>query len=152
MLKDVYDFYKNSFKWKIELNSITLRCDQLFNVFLTEIEAAIDEDREELRKTPSIRLKKWNAIRWLEHAAYLKTICDVYSYILKHLYTYSQISQNSKKSRETAASLYEQLIYYETFLFIWFYWNLAKAMIRSSRILQEKIVTIRDIERIILNL
>ena len=152
MLKDVYSFYKNSSKRKIELNSTTLRCDQLFNAFLTEIEAAVDEGIEELRKTPSIRLKKWNATRRLGRAACLKAICDAYPYILEHLYTYSRISQNPKKSRETAASLYDQLICYETFLFIWFYRDLAEPMARSSRMLQERAVTIRDIGRIILNL
>jgi hypothetical protein len=69
LLKDVYAFYKHSSKRKIELNSITLRHDQLFNVFLETIEAAVNEGKEELSKVPSIRLKKWNATRWLGHAA-----------------------------------------------------------------------------------
>ena len=58
----------------------------------------------------------------------------------------------SKKSREIAASLYEQLTSYETLLFIWFYRDLAEVMARSSKQLQERAVTIRDVGRIVLNL
>lgn len=152
MLKDVYTFYKHSSKRKIELNSTTLRRDQLFNTFLETIEAAVNEGKEELSKVPSIRLKKWNATRWLGRAACLKTICDAYGYILEHLYEYSRTSRNPKKNRETAARLYERLISYETFLFIWFYRDLAEVMARSSKILQASAITIRDVGRIILNL
>jgi hypothetical protein len=105
-----------------------------------------------LEKTPSIRLKKWNATRWLGRAACLKAICDAYLYILEHLHTYSRTSQNPKKSRETAAGLYEQLTSYETLLFIWFYRDLAEVMARSSKLLQKRTVTIRDVGRIVLNL
>jgi len=107
---------------------------------------------EELAKTPSIRLKKWNATRWLGRAACLKAICEAYLYILEHLYEYSRTSQNPKKSRETAVSLYEQLTSYETLLFIWFYRDLAEVMARSSKQLQERAVTIHDVGRIVLNL
>ena len=36
------------------------------------------------KKIPSLRLKKWNATRWLGRAACLTALCHAYPYILKH--------------------------------------------------------------------
>lgn len=152
MLKDTYGFYKNSSKRKDELNSTVPRSDQLLEIFLQTIEEAVKEGEEELAKIPSLRLKKWNATRWLGRAACLKAICDAYEHILEHLHTYSRMSLNSKKSRDIAADLYERLTSYDTLVFIWFYRDLAEAMARSSKQLQSRAVTIRDVGRIIMNL
>jgi hypothetical protein len=97
-------------------------------------------------------LKKWNSTRWLGRAACLKAICNAYEYILEHLHTYSQIPLNPKRSRDIAVNLYERLTSYDSFVFIWFYRDLAEAMARSSKQLQAKAVTIRDVGRIIMNL
>jgi hypothetical protein len=148
----VYKFYKHSSKQKNELNATVLPFDQLFEEFLKTIEAAIEEAEEQLRQTPSLRLKKWNSTRWLGRADCLRALCNAYEHILQHLKEYSMASHNNKKSREIAADLYQQLTSYDNFVFIWFYRDLAEAMARSSKLLQARSVTIRDVGRLILNL
>lgn len=40
---------------------------------------------EELEKIPSLRLKKWNATRWLGRVNCLEALCQAYPYVLNHL-------------------------------------------------------------------
>ena len=40
---------------------------------------------EELEKIPSLRLKKWNATRWLGRVNCLEALCEAYPYVLNHL-------------------------------------------------------------------
>jgi len=148
----VYNFYKHSAKRKNELNSTVLPFDQLFDEFLKTIDAAIEEGIEELKKIPSLRLKKWNPTRWLGRADCLRALCNAYEHILQHLKEYSMASSNNKKSRDIAADLYQQLTLYDNFVFIWFYRDLAEAMARSSKLLQARSVTIREVGQLILNL
>jgi hypothetical protein len=152
LLKDVYQFYKHSPKRKTGLNSTVLPFDQLFNAFLEAIRAAVEEGEEELMKVISIRLKKWNPTRWLGRAECLQALCNAYEYILQHPREYTQDSRNSKLSRETAANLYQRLTSYDNFCFIWLYRDLAESMARTSKSLQARSITIRDVGRLVMNL
>jgi len=49
-----------------------------------------------LKKIPTLKLKKWNATRWLSRATCLKALCDAYIYILNHLQDESLTSTDKK--------------------------------------------------------
>jgi hypothetical protein len=115
------------------------------------MEAAIRQAEEDLERIPSLRLKKWNPTRWLGRALCLKALCDAYEYVLEHLYTFSHGSDLAKH-KKIAADLYQRLTSYDNLLFIFFYRDLTDTMARTSRLLQARDITVRDVGRIINNL
>jgi len=115
---------------------------------VTEVETGKDD----LKKIPSLRLKKWNATRWLGRAVCLTAMCNAYEYILDHLSEFSEMRTESAKDRKTAADLYRDLTTYDNFLFLFFYRELASIMARTSQLLQAKDIQIRDVGRRIMTL
>ena len=63
MLRDVYNFYKNSPKRKHGLE--TTAKDKVIAQLADIMEAEIAIGEQELKKIPSLRLKRWCATRWL---------------------------------------------------------------------------------------
>jgi hypothetical protein len=151
LLKDVYAFYKRSPKRKGQLNGTITREDQLFNAFFEAMECAIADGERELSEIPTLRLLKWNATRWLGRAGCLDALTKAYEYVIEHLYQFSQ-SEKIKANRDTAADLYQRLISYDNFLFIFLYRDLTEQLAITSKWLQEKKLMIRDVGRRILNL
>lgn len=101
---------------------------------------------------PSLRLKCWNATRWLERSIYLMALCKTYEYILEHLSDFASETTELSSHRKTAADLYERLTSYETFLFIFLYNELAWIMAKYFQRLQIKDIGIRDVGRNIMSL
>lgn len=112
----------------------------------------VQKGKEDLKKTPSLRLQCWNATRWLGRSECLNSICRAYEYILEHLAEFADTSSELKKDRQTAADLYRQLTTYDTFLFIFLYRDLAATMAKTSKLLQLKDIRIRDVGRQITSL
>ena len=150
MLKDVYSFYKSSPKRKAGLKASASREDKeiagLWNILNSELKEA----KKDLKNIPT--LKKWNPTRWLGRAICLKALCSVYEYVLKHLSIFSLTASEPKKHRKTAIDLYERLTSYDTFLFTFYYRDLASMMSKSSKLLQAKDIQIREVGRRIRNL
>ena len=62
---------------------------------------------EDLKRLPSLRVKKWNATRWLGRHACLDAVCGAYEYILDHLrLEMMNLNPNAKVTRTAAAELY----------------------------------------------
>jgi hypothetical protein len=100
---------------------------------------------------PSLKLKKWNATRWLGRFACLDALCHAYEYILDHLR--EEISNRSNKETQKAATeLYSDLTSYDTFLFFFLYRDIAERMAIASKTLQQQDLQIPDVGRIILQL
>jgi len=152
VLKDTYNFYKNSPKRRGQLTKTVTREDQLFNALLEAMESEVDEGERDLEKIPTLRLQKWNATRWLGRARCLTTLCNAYEYVLEHLHKFSQTRKETKQNKDFAANLYQRLTAYNTFLFIFLYRDLTDQLAITSKWLQERAITIRDIGRRILNL
>ena len=150
--KDAYSFYKNSPKRKGQLANIVTREDQLFNAFLEAMESEVEEGERDLENIPMLRLQKWNATRWLGWARCLTALCNAYEHVLEHLYQFSQTKKEPKKNRDSAADLYQRLTAYDTFLFIFLYRDFTDQLAITSKWLQERAITIRDVGRRILNL
>jgi hypothetical protein len=62
LLKDVYKFYRNSPKRKLGLETTALRKDKLLAQFIDTMVTEVKTGKD-LKKIPSLRLKKWNATR-----------------------------------------------------------------------------------------
>ena len=152
VLKDAYSFYKNSPKRRGQLTNTVTREDQLFNAFLEAMESEVEEGERDLEKFPTLRLQKWNATRWLGRARCLTALCNAYEHVLEHLHQFSQTPKETKQNRDFAANLYQRLTAYEIFLFIFLYRDLTDQLAITSKWLQEHAITIRDVERRILNL
>ena len=152
MLKDVYKFYKNSPKRKLGLEATALRREKVLTQFVATMVTEVETGKDDLKKIPSLRLKKWNATRWLGRAVCLTAMCNAYEYILDHLSEFSEMRTESAKDRKTAADLYRDLTTYDNFLFLFFYRELASIMARTSQLLQAKDIQIRDVGRRIMTL
>ena len=81
----------------------------------------------------------------------MDALTKAYEYVLEHIYQFSQ-SKKSKTNQDVAADLYQRLTSYDNFLFIFLYRDLTKQLTITSKWLQERQLTIRDIGRRILNL
>jgi len=68
----------------------------------------------------------------------LRICSQTFIYFLAHC-------QRTKKHRKTAIDLYERLTSYDTFLFIFYYRDLASMMSKSSKLLQAKDIQIREV-------
>ena len=123
----------------------------MFNAFFEAMECAIADGERELSEIPTLRLLKWNATRWLGRASCLDALTRAYEYVIEHLHQFSQ-SEKIKANRDTAADLYQRLTSYDNFLFIFLYRDLTEQPAITSKWLQEKKLTIRDVGRRILNL
>jgi len=152
LLKDVYKFYKNSPKRKLGLEATALRREKVLAQFVATMVTEVETGKDDLKKIPSLRLKKWNATRWLGRAVCLTAMCNAYEYILDHLSEFSEMRTESAKDRKTAADLYRDLTTYDNFLFLFFYRELASIMARTSQLLQAKDIQIRDVGRRIMTL
>lgn len=152
ILKDVYKFYKNSSKRKKALNSITCRKDKELDEFVDIMISEIKQGKEDLKNTASLRLKKWNATRWLGREICLKTMCKAYEHVLEHLHEVANTKSESTPVKQTAKELYEKLTSFDIFLFIFLYRDFAVTLGIYSRFLQERELGIRDIGRRIMSL
>jgi hypothetical protein len=152
LLKDVYKFYKNSPKRKLGLEATALRREKVLAQFVATMTTEVETGKDDLKKIPSLRLKKWNATRWLGRTVCLTALCNAYEYILDHLSEFSETRAESAKDRKTAADLYRDLTTYDNFLFLFFYRELASMMARTSQLLQAKDIQIRDVGRRIMTL
>ena len=152
ILKNVYKFYKHSSKRKKGLKEVIFpqRESQLIE-FVEVMTAEVENGEADLAKRPSLRIQYWNATRWLGRSACLNSLCRAYEYILAHLSQFAKSKAPAEK-RVVAKDLYEKLTAYETFLFIFFYKDLASIMANTSKQLQFRDIRIRDVGRRIMNL
>jgi hypothetical protein len=114
--------------------------------------SAVEVGKDDLKKIPSLRLKRWNATRWLGRSQCLTALCNAYEYVLEHLSVFSATRTELAKDRKIAAELYQELTSYDTFLFVFFYRDLASMMARTSQLLQAKDIQIREVGRRIMTL
>src|SRR5437667_10370872 len=105
-----------------------------------------------MKNQPSLRLKCWNATRWLSRSMCLIAICKAYEKILGHLLSFPTLSDESSSNKKTALDLYERLIWYDTIVFIFLYNELVWTMARYSQRLQAKDIQIRGVRRSIVSL
>lgn len=99
-----------------------------------------------------LKLKKWNATRWLGRSASLEALCYGYQYVLDHLKLEMQNKRNQPKIRETAEKLYRCLTTYDNFLFFFWYRDVLDIVKRKSKQLQEQAIEVPDVGRIVLHL
>lgn len=78
-----------------------------------------DEERE-LSEIFTLKLLKWNITHWFERTDCLDVLIKVYEYIIEYLYQFSQ-SKEIKINRDIIVDLYQQLTFYDNFLFIFLY-------------------------------
>ena len=110
------------------------------------------QGKEDLKKRPSLRLQCWNETCWLGRSECLISLCRGYEYILEHLVEFAAKKSKLSKDKELATKLYEKLTSYDAFLFIHMYRDLTGTMARTTKLLQNKDIRIRDVGRRILNL
>src|SRR5437667_11566178 len=94
---------------------------------------------------PSLHLKHWNATHWLGRSECLGALCRAYEHILEHLSEFANTKGETAKDRKTETDLYECLISYDTFLFIFLYNDLVATMAKTSKLLQLQDIRIRDV-------
>ena len=152
ILKEVYKFYKHSSKRKKGLEEIALLPQPPLADFLDNMTEQITEGNEVLEKRPSLRLKCWNAMRWLGRSGCLNALCRAYEYILAHLSHFAKAKGEAAEKRLQASELYEKLTSYDIFLFIFFYKELAATMAKTCKQLQLRDIRIRDVGSRILSL
>jgi len=152
VLKDVYKFYKSSSKRKKGLEEIALLQREPLIDFLDTMMTEVANGNEVLEKRPSLRLKCWNAMRWLGRSGCLNALCRAYEYILAHLSHFAQSKGEKQEKKLLAIDLYGKLTSYDIFMFIFFYRDLAATMAKTSKQLQFKDIRIRDVGRRILSL
>jgi hypothetical protein len=154
LLKDVYKFYKTSSKRQKGLNNTTLhkKSDSEVNALVSTMHDEVRKAKDDMKRRPSLRLKSWNATRWLSRSACLMAICKAYEHILEHLRTFATRSDESANNKKIALDLYERLTSYDTLVFIFLYNELAWTMARYSQLLQAKDIQIRGVGRNILSL
>lgn len=117
---------------------------------------------EKIAKLPSLKLKKWNATRWLGRASCLVALCGAYEYILDHLHYEMEKNQKvisqfvftdlQSEIKVLAKGLYEHLTSYENFMFIWFYRDVTVLLANYSRLLQTKDLQIPDVGHLVIRL
>lgn len=71
---------------------------------------------------------------------------------MEHLAEFSTARNESLKDKAIAIALYEKLTTYDTFIFIHLYRDLAGTLARTTRLLQNRDIRIRDIGRWVMNL
>lgn len=141
------------------------RCMKLIAEFEMEMQKSIEKGflckdfmmliyigEEALFKIPSLKLKKWNATRWLGRHKCLEALCRASQHILDHLHSLQQDTSYDKSTRETAKSLYKQFTSYDTFLFLFYYKQITETMANTSKELQLRTLEISDVGRYIVNL
>ena len=117
ILKEVYKFYKHSSKRKKGLEEIALLRQPPLADFLDNMTEQITEGNEVLEKRPSLRLKCWNATRWLGRSGCLNALCRAYEYILAHLSHFAKAKGEAAEKRLQASELYEKLTSYDIFVY-----------------------------------
>ena len=122
------------------------------NILVSTMHDEIKKGKEEMKRRSSLRLKCWNATRWLSRSACLMTICKAYEHILGHLYNLIIRNDESASNKKIVLDLYERLTSYNTFVFIFLYNEFAWTMARYSQQLQAKDIQIRDVGRNIVSL
>jgi len=100
-----------------------------------------------LAKVPSLRLKRWNATRWLGRSSCLAALCRAYSYVLDHLRIEMNNPKNKSEVRKVASELYKNLTSYDNLYFIHLYRDVTALMARYSKLLQAKNIQIPDVGR-----
>jgi len=98
---------------------------------------------------PSLRLKKWNATRWLGRSNCLEALCNAYPYVLDHLQKEMNLSTNKADVRKVAKDLYRNLTSYDYLLFFFFYRDVTAIFVRTSKLLQAEDLQMSDIGRYI---
>ena len=154
MLIDLYGYYKNSPKRKRGLvdaaaaSTRRQRVEKEIDTLKTEMNNSIEHGKplqtnkinyvgeNELKKLPSLRLKRWNATRWLGRHECLKALCGAYPFVLDHLRSEMVNSSNTKEVRAKAEDLYRRLRSYDTLLCIHFYRDITWRMAVTSQQLQ----------------
>ena len=119
---------------------------------ISTMKREVNEGKEDIRKRPLLRLKSWNATRWLSQSSCLLAVCKAYEHVLEHLADLTALSDELASNKKTAAELYERLISYDTFLFIFLYNELAWTLSRYSLQLQARDIQVRTVGRIIMSL
>ena len=112
----------------------------------------IKQGKEDLKNTASLRLKKWNATRWLGRETCLKAMCKAYEHILEHLHEITNSKSELASVKETATDLYKKLTSFDIFLFIFLYRDFAVTLGIYSKFLQGRELGIRDVGRQIMSL
>ena len=108
---------------------------------------------EDLKTLPSLKVKKWNAIRWLGRHKCLEALCGAYEYILDHLRVeMMNLKPSAKVTQTAAAELYRDLTSYENFLFFFLYRDFTEIMAIASKQLQARDLQISDVARNIIDL
>jgi len=107
------------------------------------MEREVKDGKDDIKKRPSLRLKSWNATRWLSRSACLLAVCKSYEHILEHLMEFVTWSDETASNKRTAVELYDRLTSYDTFLFIFLYNELVWTLSRYSMRLQCKDIQIR---------
>ena len=100
---------------------------------------------------PILRLKKWNATRWLGRSTCLQVFCQAYEYILDHVKVVKTTGKNAD-TKKLATELYDDLTTYDNFLFFFFYQDIAERLKLTSKSLQRKDIEISDVGRLVISL
>src|SRR5689334_10143327 len=93
----------------------------------------VEKGKAELEKRPSLRLQCWNSTQWLGRSICLNSLCRAYEYILAHLSQFAKSKGEPADKKLIAIDLYEKLTSYDTFMFIFFYKDLAAALAKTSK-------------------
>jgi len=96
-----------------------------------------------------LKIKRWNATRWLGRNACLITFCDALEYILDHLQLSMGDMSLTKVTREQARELYMAITKYENFLFFFYYKEVTAILAHATRMLQYEQIQISDVGRYI---
>src|SRR5204862_3280189 len=99
---------------------------------------------ETLAKIPSLKIKRWNATRWLGRDACLTTFCDALKYVLDHLRSSTSDMSLTKATREQAQELYNAITKYNNFLFF-YYKEVTAIFVHTSWKLQYEMIQISDV-------
>ena len=88
-----------------------------------------------IAKIPSLKIKKWNATRWLGRNTCLTTFCNTLEYVLDHLQSAKDDMSLTSTTREQARELYMAITKYENFLFF-YYKDVPAILAQTSPMLQ----------------
>jgi len=102
-----------------------------------------------IAKIPSLKIKKWNATRWLGRNTCLTTFCNALEYVLDHLQSAKDDMSLTSTTREQARELYTAITKYENFLFFFYYKDVTAILAQTSRMLQYEEIQISDVGRYI---
>ena len=104
---------------------------------------------ETISKIPSLKIRKWNATRWLGRDTCLTTFCNALEYVLDHLQSSKHDMSLTKATREQAEELYAAITKYENFLFFFYYKEVTAILAQTSQMLQYESIRISDVGRYI---